>query len=95
MAVDVKITLQTMGPLPVNGAVAEILLSSSSMLAMVLSPPRTGTSSPSLPTIAELGKELQRLLVPLYQEAGEADDSIAITMDLSFLESMATCVREM
>lgn len=39
---------------------------------------------------AELG-----ILALLYQEAGEADDSVAVAIDLSFMESMATGVKEM
>ena len=73
-AVEVKIPLCTMAPLPSTGAVAEIPPPSSSTLAMVLSPPEAGAPGPSQSTGAELDEELQRLLVPLYQEAGEDDD---------------------
>ena len=43
----------------------------------------------------ELDEELQCLLTPLYLGSGEADDSAAITMDLSFMESMATGMKEL
>ena len=95
VAVEVKIPLQTMDPLPSREVTTSILPPPSNTLAMVLSLSGTGTSGPSLPTSAELDEYLQHLLAPLYQEAGEANDSGAIAMDLSFLESMATGVKEM
>ena len=62
---------------------------------MVLSLPGTRAPSPSSMTNAELNEELQRLLAPLSLGAGEADESVAITMDLSFMESMAAGMKEM
>ena len=70
VVVEVKIPLQTMNPPPSSGIVAETLPSSSNTLAMVLLPPGTGAPGLSLTTGAELDEELQRLLAPLYQEAG-------------------------
>ena len=95
VAFEVKIPLQTMGPLPATGIVAEIPPPSSSALEMVPSSPGAGAPSLSLTTDAELDEELQRLLAPLYQGAEEANDSTAIAMDLSFMESMAAGVKEM
>ena len=46
-------------------------------------------------TDIELDEELQRLLAPLHLGSGEADDSAAITMDLSFIESMAVGLKEL
>ena len=43
----------------------------------------------------ELDEELQCLLTPLYLGSGEADDSAAITIDFSFMESMAVGMKEM
>ena len=83
-----------MGPLPSSWGAAEALPSSSNTLALVLSLPDIGAPGPSS-TDAELNEELQRLLAPLYLGAREADDSAAITIDLSFIESMAAGVKEM
>nr|XP_020182887.1 skin secretory protein xP2-like [Aegilops tauschii subsp. strangulata] len=94
-AVEGKLPLQTMDPLPSSGIIMEIPPPLSSTLAMVLSPPGTGAPDPFLMMGAELDEELQRLLSPLYQGAREAEDSAAVAMDLSFLESMATGVKEM
>jgi len=95
VAVEMKIPLQTMGPLHTAGTVAEIPPPPSSALAMGLSPPGAGAPGLSLMMDVELNEELQCLLVPLYQGAGEADNSAAVAMDLSFMESMAACVKDM
>ena len=62
---------------------------------MVPSLPGGGAPSLCLTTDAELAEELQRILAPLYQEAGEPDNSIAVAMDFSFMEPMAAGVKEM
>jgi hypothetical protein len=46
-------------------------------------------------TSTKLDEELQRILASLYQGVNEADDSIAVAMDLSFLESMAVGIKKM
>ena len=84
-----------MKPLPSSRIAVEIPPPSSNTLAMVLSPPGTGAPGPSSTTGVELDEELPRLLAPLYMGAGEADDSAAVTMDLSFMESVAAGVKEM
>ena len=83
-AVEGKLPLQTMDPLPSSGIIMEIPPPLSSTLARVLSPPGTGAPDPFLMMGAELDEELQRLLAPLYRGAGEADDSAVVAMDLSF-----------
>ena len=95
VVVEAKITLRTMDPLPSSGIVAEAPLSSSNMLAMVLALPDIGAPGPSSMADAELDEELQRLLALLYQGAGEADNSAAVAMDLSFMKSIAVGVKEM
>ena len=95
VVVEVKIPLQTMDPLPSLRVLTDTQPPPSNLLAMVMSSFGTRPFGPSLPTSAELDEDLQHLLAPLYQEAGEANDSGAIAMDLSFLESMATGVKEM
>ena len=69
--------------------------SPSSQLALTLVQPEAGAPSPSMMMGAELDEELQCVLVPLHQGVAEVDDSVAVAMDLSFLESMATGVKEM
>ena len=46
-------------------------------------------------TGAELDGELQRILASLYKGVDEADDSVDVVMDLSFLEFMAAGIKEM
>lgn len=94
VVIEAKIPLQTMGPLPSSGGAIGTPPSSSNMLAMV--PLFSGAEAPSLYPLlgAELDEELQRVLAPLRQ-GEEVDDSAAVTMDLSFMESMAVGVKEM
>ena len=94
VVIEAKIPLQTMGPLPSSGGAADAPPSSSSTLAVVPLLPDIGAPGPSL-TDAELDEELQRLLAPLCLGGGEADDSAAITMDLSFVESMEVGLKEL
>ena len=53
VVVEVKIPLQTMGPLPAVGSVIKTPSSSSRTLDMVLSLPEAGAPGPSLATDAE------------------------------------------
>ena len=92
--VEGKVPLQTMGPLPTTRVVVEILPPPLSPLAMVLSLPDIGALGPSSAD-AELDDELQRLLALQHLGSGEADDTATITMDLSFIESMVTGLKEM
>ena len=59
VAVEMKIPLQTMGPFPTAGTIAEIPPPPSSALAMVLSLPNIGAPGLSLTTDVELDEELQ------------------------------------
>ena len=43
----------------------------------------------------ELDKELQCILASLYQGVEEVDDSVAVAMDLSFMEFLAAGHKEM
>ena len=94
VVVEAKIPLQTMDPLPSSGIVAEAPPSSLNTLVMVLSSPDIGAPSLFL-TDGELDEELQCLLAPLHMGGREADDSAAITMDLSLIESMEAGGKEM
>ena len=94
VVIEAKIPLQTMGPLPSFECVVDAPPSSSSTLAVVPLLPDIGAPGPTL-THAELDEELQRLLAPLHLGGGEANNSAAITMDFSFIESMVAGVKEM
>ena len=49
----------------------------------------------SATTSAEIKEELQCILAAMYQGVEEDDDSIAIMMDMSFMESMVVGIKEM
>ena len=93
--IEGKIPLQTRNPLYSLDIVMETPPSFSNQMAMVPAQFGTGAPGPSMTMGTELDRELQRLLAPLYQGVGEADDSTNIALDLSFLESMAAGVKEM
>ena len=91
--VEENVPLHTMDPLPSFGTMAGASQPPSSHLALV--PAQLGLGAPglSVATSAELDEELQRILASLYQGVEEVDDSIAIAMDLSFMDSMAAGIR--
>ena len=91
--VEGKVRLQTMDPLPSSGPTKGTLPSPSNQLALVMVQPGTGAHGSSMMTSVELYEELQRILASLHQGFGEADDSVAVAMDLSFLESMVTGIK--
>ena len=84
-----------MDPLPSFGTVAGASQPSSSQLALVLAQPGLGAPGSSVATSMELDEELQCIPASLYQGVDEADNSVAVAMDLSFLESMAAGIKEM
>ena len=93
VVIEAKIPLQTMGPLPSLGSKADAPSSSLNTLAVASQLPDIGAPGPSL-SDAELDEELQHLLAPLHLGGEEADDSIVVDMDFSFMESMAAGVKE-
>lgn len=95
VVVEEKVPLQTMGPLPPFGASAAALQPSSSKLVLVLAQTGLGASGSSAAVSADFNEEIQRILAPLYQGTEEADDSVTVAMDLSFLESVATGIKDM
>ena len=84
-----------MDPLPSFRTSAGASPPASSQLALVLAQPGLGAPGSLVATSEELDGEIQRILASLHQGVEEADDSITVAMDLSFLESMAAGVKEM
>jgi hypothetical protein len=95
VVVEEKVPLQTMSPPPQFGTSVAALQSSSSNLALVLAQPGLGAPGSSTAVSANLDEEIQRIMAPLSQRAEEADDSVSVVLDLSFLESVATGIKEM
>ena len=61
----------------------------------MLAQPGLGAPGSSATASAELDEEIQRIMAPLSQHIGEADDPADAVMDLSFLESVAKGIKEM
>ena len=95
MVIEEKIPLQTMSPLSSFGISAGTSQPSSIQLALVLAQPGLEVPGSSATVSAELDEEIQRIMAPLFQQIGEADDPADAVMDLSFLASVATGIKEM